>query len=71
MSSKNRTGSGKNERPLQKLAGKTSGATPQEMWNCTACNREFTVDEYLDHVYDNDDCYKAYLASEKKEMSKQ
>ncbi len=38
---------------------------------CKACNRELPYDEYLDHVYDNDDCYKAYLASEKKEMSKQ
>lgn len=38
---------------------------------CKACNKEFQVDEYLDHVYENDDCYKAYLASEKKEMSKQ
>lgn len=38
---------------------------------CKACNRELPLDEYLDHVYDNDDCYKAYLASEKKEMSKQ
>ena len=38
---------------------------------CRACNKEFTPDEYLDHVYDNPDCYRAYLASEKKEMSKQ
>ncbi|MGI0091386.1 MAG: hypothetical protein ACREBS_06725 [Nitrososphaerales archaeon] len=38
---------------------------------CKACNKEFPLDEYLDHVYDNSDCYRAYLASEKKEMSKQ
>ncbi len=38
---------------------------------CKACNKEFTPDEYLDHVYDNPECYRAYLASEKKEMSKQ
>ena len=38
---------------------------------CKACNKEFAFDEYLDHVYDNQECYKAYLASEKKEMSKQ
>ncbi len=38
---------------------------------CKACNKEFGLDEYLDHVYENDDCYRAYLASEKKEMSKQ
>jgi hypothetical protein len=38
---------------------------------CKACNREFEFDEYLDHVYDNADCYRTYLASEKKEMSKQ
>jgi len=38
---------------------------------CKACNKEFPLDEYLDHVYDNQDCYKEYLASEKKEMSKQ
>ncbi len=38
---------------------------------CKACNKEFMYDEYLDHVYDNMDCYRAYLASEKKEMSKQ
>jgi hypothetical protein len=38
---------------------------------CKACNKEFTPDEYLDHVYDNPECYKLFLASEKKEMSKQ
>jgi len=38
---------------------------------CRACNKEFTQDEYIDHVYENPECYKAYLASEKKEMSKQ
>jgi hypothetical protein len=38
---------------------------------CKACNKEFEFDEYLDHVYDNSECYRAYLASEKKEMSKQ
>ncbi len=38
---------------------------------CRACNREFTPDAYLDHVYDNPECYRLYLASEKKEMSKQ
>jgi hypothetical protein len=38
---------------------------------CKACNREFTPDAYLDHVYDNPECYKLFLASEKKEMSKQ
>ncbi len=38
---------------------------------CKGCNKEFPFDEYLDHVYDNPECYKAYLASEKKEMSKQ
>ncbi|MFI5420875.1 MAG: hypothetical protein ACHQ1H_07895 [Nitrososphaerales archaeon] len=38
---------------------------------CRACNKEFTPDEYLDHVYENPECYRAYLASEKKEMSKQ
>jgi hypothetical protein len=38
---------------------------------CRACNKEFTPDAYLDHVYDNPECYKLFLASEKKEMSKQ
>ncbi len=38
---------------------------------CKACGKEFSFDEYLDHVYDNEECYRAYLASEKKEMSKQ
>ncbi|MHB8567088.1 MAG: hypothetical protein ACYC7D_06300 [Nitrososphaerales archaeon] len=38
---------------------------------CKACNKELPFDEYLDHVYENPECYKAYLASEKKEMSKQ
>ena len=38
---------------------------------CKNCNKEFEYDEYLDHVYDNMDCYREYLASEKKEMSKQ
>jgi hypothetical protein len=78
MSSINRTGSGstggRNDRPLQRLAGKTTtaaGTAAQQMRTCSACNKEFTLDEYLDHVYDNDECYKAYLSSEKKEMSKQ
>jgi predicted nucleic acid-binding Zn ribbon protein len=70
MSSINR-GSNRNERPLQKLAGQAAGTAARQMRTCPACNKEFTLDEYLDHVYDNDDCYKAYLASEKKEMSKQ
>jgi hypothetical protein len=38
---------------------------------CKACNKEMPLDEYLDHVYENEECYRAYLASEKKEMSKQ
>jgi hypothetical protein len=38
---------------------------------CKGCNREFTQDAYLDHVYDNPECYRLFLASEKKEMSKQ
>ncbi|MGI0080126.1 MAG: hypothetical protein ACRECH_10930 [Nitrososphaerales archaeon] len=37
---------------------------------CKACGKEFGLEEYFDHVYDNDECYKAYLASEMKEMSK-
>jgi hypothetical protein len=37
---------------------------------CKACNIEFELDAYFDHVYDNEECYRAYLASEKKEMSK-
>ena len=39
--------------------------------HCKACDKEFPIDEYLDHVYDDQECYRAYLASEKKEMSKQ
>jgi|GEM_PF-2328426 hypothetical protein len=46
-------------------------ARPTGLRLCKACNREFEYDEYLDHVYENMDCYRAYLASEKKEMSKQ
>ena len=56
---------GRTETPRQKLS-----ANAPQMRECKACNREFTVDEYLDHVYENDDCYRVYLASEKKEMSK-
>ncbi|MCL5067128.1 MAG: hypothetical protein M1368_02090 [Thaumarchaeota archaeon] len=56
------------ERPLQKLSD-PSGVHSRR--TCKACGKEFELDEYLDHVYDNDECYKAYLASEKKEMSKQ
>ncbi len=63
-----RAGGAKNERPLQKLA--TASGTPQKVF-CKACGKEYGQDEYLDHVYENDDCYKTYLASEKKEMSKQ
>lgn len=55
------------ERQSQKL----SEAAADSKRACKACNKEFEVDEYLDHVYEKDDCYKAYLASEKKEMSKQ
>jgi hypothetical protein len=64
-----RAGTGKSERPMQRLAAKSSDATDRR--TCSSCRKEFTMDEYFDHVYDNDDCYKAYLASEKKEMSKQ
>ena len=56
----------KNEREAPKLA-----SASRSMRFCKACSKEFEVDAYLDHVYDNDDCYKMYLASEKKEMSKQ
>ena len=38
---------------------------------CKGCNEEFTPDAYLDHVYDRPECYRQFLASEKKEMSKQ
>jgi len=38
---------------------------------CKACGKELPLDEYFDHVYDNQECYRSYLASEKKEMSKQ
>lgn len=63
--------SGRIEIPLQRLDSKAGRNNVLEMRTCSACNKEFTVDEYLDHVYENDDCYRAYLASEKKEMSKQ
>ena len=46
-------------------------ATSMGIRHCKACDKEFPLDEYLDHVYDNQECYRAYLASEKKEMSKQ
>jgi hypothetical protein len=75
MSAGSRSGGNRNntDRPLQRLTGKTTaiGTAAQQMRTCSACNKEFTLDEYLDHVYDNDECYRAYLASEKKEMSKQ
>jgi len=45
--------------------------TPKGLQLCKGCNKEFTQDAYLDHVYDNPECYRLYLASEKKEMSKQ
>jgi hypothetical protein len=56
----------KNERQRSKLS--IPAVTKR---TCKGCNREFELDAYLDHVYDNDACYKSYLASEKKEMSKQ
>jgi hypothetical protein len=68
-SPKDRIGS-KSDRPLQKFAP----ADIPEVRNrilCKACNREFGMEEYYDHVYDDDECYRVYLASEKKEMSKQ
>jgi hypothetical protein len=58
------------DRPLQKFATTTSSDPTQNIL-CKACNREFGMEAYYDHVYDADDCYRAYLASEKKEMSKQ
>lgn len=40
--------------------------------HCNGCNKEFeSEDDYLDHVYDNDACYREYLASDKKEMGKE
>lgn len=40
--------------------------------HCKGCNKEFqSEDDYLDHVYDNDACYREYLASDKKEMGKE
>jgi hypothetical protein len=68
-SSIDRIGS-KSERPLQKLAAPESSVAPEKIL-CRACNREFGMEDYYDHVYDADECYRAYLASEKKEMSKQ
>ncbi len=67
------TGRTESSTAVKRLSGKTGGGvtTAQQMRTCPACNKEFTLDEYLDHVYDSDECYKAYLASEKKEMSKQ
>ncbi len=50
---------------------KLQNPSSRAMRLCKACNRELSLDEYLDHVYDNEECYRAYLASEKKEMSKQ
>ncbi|MDA4111878.1 MAG: hypothetical protein OK439_05025 [Thaumarchaeota archaeon] len=50
---------------------RSSKPTSAGLQLCRACNKEFTPDEYLDHVYENPECYRAYLASEKKEMSKQ
>ena len=49
---------------------KLSEVAPGSKRACPACTKEFGLDEYLDHVYESDDCYKSYLASEKKEMSK-
>lgn len=71
MSNVDRTSRSKTDRPGQRLSAKTSGASIPQTRLCAACHKEFTLDEYLDHVYDNDECYRAYLASEKKEMSKQ
>lgn len=34
--------------------------------HCNGCDKEFdSEDDYLDHVYDNDACYREYLASDK------
>jgi hypothetical protein len=64
-------GRSSSDRSTQRLSPKTAGANVAQMRLCSACHKEFTLDDYLDHVYDNDECYRAYLASEKKEMSKQ
>jgi hypothetical protein len=65
------TGAGKSDRHAQRLSAKTAETSVPQMRLCAACHKEFTQDDFLDHVYDNDECYRAYLASEKKEMSKQ
>jgi hypothetical protein len=61
----------KTDRPIQKLARQSKNEIAVDTITCKACNKEFAMEAYYDHVYDSDDCYRAYLASEKKEMSKQ
>jgi hypothetical protein len=40
--------------------------------HCTSCGKDFAdCDSYLDHVYDDERCYKAYLASDRNEMGKE
>jgi hypothetical protein len=56
---------------LETRSERSSKPAAKRLRLCKACNKEFPIDEYLDHVYDNPECYKEYLASEKKEMSKQ
>jgi hypothetical protein len=58
------------DRPLQKFASPESSDATRNIL-CKACNKEYGMEAYYDHVYDSDECYRAYLASEKKEMSKQ
>jgi hypothetical protein len=70
MSSRKERSGQKGDRPIQKLARPENTDVTDKVL-CKACNKEFALEAYFDHVYDSDECYKAYLASEKKEMSKQ
>lgn len=49
-----------------------SGKSATVFVHCKGCNEDFLDDdEYLEHVYDTDSCYKAHLASDRKGMGKE
>lgn len=40
--------------------------------HCNGCGRDFAdEDSYLNHIYNDDRCYRAYLASDRKNMGKE
>ncbi len=63
---------GNNSRQLRIYSRSISGNGATVLIHCKGCNEDFLdYDEYLEHVYDRDLCYKDHLASDRKGMGKE